>query len=205
MKCILKAGPDTTGLSFWLEGDPFLPHLLSNEIPYLQQQPGEQMSIYDFSAKSIDGRTVALSEYKGHVLLIVNTASECGFTPQYEGLEMLQKKYSEQAFSVLGFPCNQFGGQEPGDEDEIDYFCKTQYGIDFPMFAKVDVNGDDAHPLFKYLKKERPGFLGSGIIKWNFTKFLIGRNGEPIKRFAPTINPEDLQDDINDALAAARD
>ncbi|MBB4121477.1 glutathione peroxidase [Martelella radicis] len=163
------------------------------------------MSIYDFSAKSIDGRTVALSEYKGHVLLIVNTASECGFTPQYEGLEMLQKKYSEQAFSVLGFPCNQFGGQEPGDEDEIDYFCKTQYGIDFPMFAKVDVNGDDAHPLFKYLKKERPGFLGSGIIKWNFTKFLIGRNGEPIKRFAPTINPEDLQDDINDALAAARD
>ncbi|TNB49332.1 glutathione peroxidase [Martelella lutilitoris] len=159
------------------------------------------MTIYDFSAKSIDGTTVDLSRYKGHVLLIVNTASQCGFTPQYEGLEDLYRKYREQAFAVLGFPCNQFGGQEPGDEDEIDYFCKTQYDIDFPMFAKVDVNGDDAHPLFKYLKKERPGFLGSGIIKWNFTKFLVGRDGEPIRRFAPTIKPEDLQDDINDALA----
>ncbi len=163
------------------------------------------MTIYDFKAKSIDGTTVDLSDYKGHVLLIVNTASQCGFTPQYEGLEGLYRKYREQAFSVLGFPCNQFGGQEPGDEDEIDYFCKTQYDIDFPMFAKVDVNGDDAHPLFKYLKKERPGFLGSGIIKWNFTKFLIGRDGEPIKRFAPTVKPEDIQDDINDALAAATD
>ncbi|AMM83417.1 glutathione peroxidase [Martelella sp. AD-3] len=162
------------------------------------------MTIYDFSAKSIDGTTVDLSDYKGHVLLIVNTASQCGFTPQYEGLEDLYRKYREQAFSVLGFPCNQFGGQEPGDEDEIDYFCKTQFDIDFPMFAKVDVNGDDAHPLFKYLKKERPGLLGSGIIKWNFTKFLIGRDGEPIKRYAPTVKPEDIQDDINDALAAAR-
>ena len=162
------------------------------------------MTIYDFSAKSIDGTTVDLSDYKGHVLLIVNTASQCGFTPQYEGLEDLYRKYREQAFSVLGFPCNQFGGKEPGDEDEIDYFCKTQFDIDFPMFAKVDVNGDDAHPLFKYLKKERPGLLGSGIIKWNFTKFLIGRDGEPIKRYAPTVKPEDIQDDINDALAAAR-
>ncbi|QQM31318.1 glutathione peroxidase [Martelella lutilitoris] len=159
------------------------------------------MTIYDFSAKSIDGKTVDLSDYKGHVLLIVNTASQCGFTPQYEGLEDLYRKYREQAFSVLGFPCNQFGGQEPGDEDEIDYFCKMQYDIDFPMFAKVDVNGDDAHPLFKYLKKERPGFLGSGIIKWNFTKFLIDRDGVPIRRFAPTVKPEDIQDDLNDALA----
>ncbi|MET3598768.1 glutathione peroxidase [Martelella mangrovi] len=162
------------------------------------------MTIYDFSAKSIDGSTVDLSDYKGHVLLIVNTASECGFTPQYEGLEELYRKYREQAFSVLGFPCNQFGGQEPGDEAEIATFCKTQFSVDFPMFAKVDVNGDDAHPLFKYLKKERPGFLGSGIIKWNFTKFLIGRDGEPIKRYAPTVKPEEIQDDINDALAAAR-
>ncbi|PRX05046.1 UNVERIFIED_ORG: glutathione peroxidase [Martelella mediterranea] len=161
------------------------------------------MTIYDFSAKSIDGSTVDLSDYKGHVLLIVNTASECGFTPQYEGLEELYRKYREQAFSVLGFPCNQFGGQEPGDEAEIATFCKTQFSVDFPMFAKVDVNGDDAHPLFKYLKKERPGFLGSGIIKWNFTKFLIGRDGEPIKRYAPTVKPEEIQDDINDALAAA--
>ncbi|WP_319519298.1 glutathione peroxidase [uncultured Martelella sp.] len=162
------------------------------------------MTIYDFSAKSIDGSTVDLSDYKGHVLLIVNTASECGFTPQYEGLEELYRKYREQAFSVLGFPCNQFGGQEPGDEAEIATFCKTQFSVDFPMFAKVDVNGDDAHPLFKFLKKERPGFLGSGIIKWNFTKFLIGRDGEPIKRYAPTVKPEEIQDDINDTLAAAR-
>ena len=161
------------------------------------------MSVYDFTAKSITGEDVSLADFRGHVLLIVNTASKCGFTPQYEGLEMLHRKYKDQAFAVLGFPCNQFGGQEPGAEDEIAEFCKTQFDIDFPMFAKVDVNGDDAHPLFKYLKKERPGLLGSGMIKWNFTKFLIGRDGEPIKRYAPTEKPEDIQDDINDALAKA--
>lgn len=161
------------------------------------------MSIYDFSAKSITGEEVSLADFAGDVLLIVNTASKCGFTPQYEGLEMLHEKYREQGFAVLGFPCNQFGAQEPGDEQEIAAFCSTTFDVDFPMFAKIDVNGANAHPLYKYLKKERPGFLGSGMIKWNFTKFLVGRDGEPIKRYAPTDKPEDIQDDIEKALSSA--
>ena len=161
------------------------------------------MSIYDFSAKSITGEEASLADFAGDVLLIVNTASKCGFTPQYEGLEMLHEKYREQGFAVLGFPCNQFGAQEPGDEQDIAAFCSTTFNVDFPMFAKIDVNGANAHPLYKYLKKERPGFLGSGMIKWNFTKFLVGRDGEPIKRYAPTDKPEDIQDDIEKALSSA--
>lgn len=160
------------------------------------------MSVYDFEAKSITGEMLRLSEFEGKVLLVVNTASGCGFTPQYEGLEALYKAHRNAGFAVLGFPCNQFGGQEPAGEAEIADFCKTQFDIDFPMFAKIDVNGGDAHPLFKYLKKEKAGFLGSGAIKWNFTKFLIARNGEPIKRYAPTVKPEEIEDDIQAALAA---
>lgn len=160
------------------------------------------MSVYDFEAKAITGEAKSLSDFRGDVLLIVNTASGCGFTPQYAGLEMLYKTYGDQGFSVLGFPCNQFGGQEPADEAAIETFCKTQFDVSFPMFGKVDVNGDKAHPLFQYLKKEKAGFMGSGLIKWNFTKFLVGRDGEPLKRYAPTVKPEDIEDDIKRALAA---
>ena len=160
------------------------------------------MSVYDFEANAITGETVRLSEFEGQVLLVVNTASGCGFTPQYEGLENLYRAHRDEGFAVLGFPCNQFGGQEPGDEAKIAEFCKTQFDVDFPMFAKIDVNGGNAHPLFKYLKTEKSGFLGSGAIKWNFTKFLIGRNGEPIKRYAPTVKPDEIEDDIKTALAA---
>ena len=160
------------------------------------------MTIYDFSAKSITGEEISLDRYRGQVLLIVNTASACGFTPQYEGLETLYRRYRDRGFAVLGFPCNQFGAQEPGGEGEIAAFCKTQFDVDFPMFAKIDVNGENAHPLFRYLKTEKAGILGSGIIKWNFTKFLIGRDGEPVARFAPTTKPEEIIDDIEKALAA---
>ncbi len=156
--------------------------------------------VYGFAAKSIDGREVSLGDWRDKVLLIVNTASKCGFTPQYEGLEALQKKYGPQGFSVLGFPCNQFGSQEPGDEAEIANFCKLTYDVDFPMFAKVDVNGDAAHPLFKALKKAAPGLLGSEGIKWNFTKFLIDRKGEVVERFAPTTKPEALSGEIEKLL-----
>ena len=156
--------------------------------------------IYDIKAKDIEGREVPLSEYQDKVLLIVNTASKCGFTPQYEGLEALQKKYGPKGFTVLGFPCNQFGAQEPGDEAEIANFCKLTYDVDFPMFAKVDVNGDQAHPLFKALKKAAPGLLGSEGIKWNFTKFLIDRTGKVRDRFAPTTKPEALEGEIEKLL-----
>jgi glutathione peroxidase len=156
--------------------------------------------IYGFEAKTIDGRTVSLGEWKDKVLLIVNTASKCGFTPQYEGLEKLNTTYGPKGFAVLGFPCNQFGAQEPGDEAEIARFCKLTYDVDFPMFAKVDVNGDDAHPLYKALKKAAPGLLGSEAIKWNFTKFLVGRDGVVVDRFAPTTKPEDLAKDIEKLL-----
>ena len=156
--------------------------------------------IYDQTVKTIDGREVKLADWKGQVLLIVNTASKCGFTPQYEGLEALQKKYGDKGFSVLGFPCNQFNGQEPGDEAEIASFCKLTYDVDFPMFAKVDVNGDAAHPLFKALKKAAPGLLGSEAVKWNFTKFLVGRDGTVIDRFAPTTKPDAIAGDIEKAL-----
>jgi glutathione peroxidase len=159
-------------------------------------------SILSHSAKTIDGHTVSLGDWAGKVLLIVNTASKCGFTPQYAGLEALQKNYADRGFSVLGFPCNQFGAQEPGDEAEIADFCKLTYDVDFPMFAKVDVNGDAAHPLWRDLKKAAPGLLGSEGIKWNFTKFLIDRNGQVVDRFAPTTKPEELTGAIEKLLAS---
>jgi glutathione peroxidase len=154
------------------------------------------MSIYDFEAKTIDGTTQKLDAYKGKALLIVNVASKCGFTPQYTGLEALQKKLGDKDFNVLGFPCDQFGHQEPGNEDEIKNFCSLTYDVTFPMFAKVDVNGDNAHPIYKYLKQEKTGFLGTGAIKWNFTKFLVDKNGNVVKRYAPTDKPEDIEKDI---------
>jgi glutathione peroxidase len=157
-------------------------------------------SVYDFSAKTIDGQDVTLGEWRDKVLLIVNTASKCGFTPQYEGLEKLHEEYAARGLAVLGFPCNQFGGQEPGDEAEIANFCSLTYDVHFPMFAKVDVNGDGAHPLFAYLKKAARGVLGTEAIKWNFTKFLVDRNGAVIDRFAPTEKPEALRPKIEALL-----
>ncbi|OYU15722.1 MAG: glutathione peroxidase [Alphaproteobacteria bacterium PA4] len=156
--------------------------------------------IFDITARSIDGREVPLAEWQNQVLLIVNTASKCGFTPQYDGLEALQKTYGAKGFSVLGFPCNQFGAQEPGDEAEIANFCKLTYDVDFPMFAKVDVNGDKAHPLFKLLKTAAPGLLGTTAIKWNFTKFLVARDGRVVDRYAPSTTPEALAADIEKLL-----
>jgi glutathione peroxidase len=156
--------------------------------------------IFNHSVRTIDGKDVTLADWRGKVLLIVNTASKCGFTPQYEGLEALQKQYAGKGFSVLGFPCNQFGAQEPGDEAEIANFCKLTYDVDFPMFAKVDVNGDSAHPLFKALKAAAPGLLGSEGIKWNFTKFLVDRSGKVVDRFAPTTKPEAIAADIEKLL-----
>ena len=158
------------------------------------------MSVYDFSATRLDGHEEALSAYRGKVLLIVNTASQCGFTPQYSGLQALYEKYATDGFSVLGFPCNQFGAQEPGGEAAIGAFCETNYRVSFPLFAKIEVNGDGAHPLYKYLKDTRPGLLGSGAIKWNFTKFLIGRDGEPVARYAPQTKPQDLEAPIKALL-----
>ena len=158
------------------------------------------MSVYDFSVETIKGEKTNLDTYKGDVLLIVNTASKCGFTPQYKGLQSIYESHKEQGLSVLGFPCNQFGGQEPGSSDEIMEFCELNYGVNFPMFAKVDVNGDGAHPLFKYLAAEAPGILGSKAIKWNFTKFLVDRNGQVVKRFAPTDKPETIEKHIQELL-----
>lgn len=157
-------------------------------------------SIYDFTARDIEGHERALSEYRGKLLLIVNTASQCGFTYQYEGLEALHRKYADQGVEVLGFPCNQFGDQEPGDAEEIKSFCSLTYDVTFPMFAKIDVNGPSAHPLYGYLKSEARGLLGSKSIKWNFTKFLVGRDGKVIGRFAPTTKPEALDRVIAKAL-----
>ncbi len=151
------------------------------------------MSIYDFSAARLGGHDESLGDWRGRVLLVVNTASACGFTPQYAGLEALYEKLEPKGLTVLGFPCNQFGGQEPGSEIEIGAFCQKNYGVTFPMFAKVDVNGANAHPLFKYLTGAKPGFLGTEAIKWNFTKFLIGRDGEPVSRHAPQTKPEELE------------
>lgn len=156
--------------------------------------------IHDFEAQTIDGRTVSLGDWHGQVLLIVNTASKCGFTPQYAGLEALHAKFAPKGFAVLGFPCNQFGAQEPGDEAEIANFCKLRYDVGFPMFAKVDVNGEAAHPLYKTLKKAAPGLLGSEAIKWNFTKFLVRRDGTVVERFAPTTKPADIAADIEKLL-----
>ena len=151
------------------------------------------MPIYDFTVTRLDGTTGSLQPYEGKVLLIVNTASECGFTPQYKGLEALHREFAERGFAVLGFPCNQFGAQEPGGREQIAQFCETNYGVTFPMFEKIDVNGDAAHPLYRWLKKEAPGVLGSERIKWNFTKFLLDREGRVAARFAPTTKPEELK------------
>ncbi|WP_395443481.1 glutathione peroxidase [Caulobacter sp. UC70_42] len=151
------------------------------------------MSVYDYSAKTLDGQDVSLADYRGQVLLIVNTASKCGFTPQYEGLEALYKSHKDRGFTVLAFPCNQFGAQEPGNAEEIANFCSLTYDVTFPVMSKIDVNGADAHPLYRFLKKEQKGLLGTEAIKWNFTKFLIGKDGEVVERFAPTVKPEDLK------------
>ena len=158
------------------------------------------MSVYDYSATRLDGTEESLDRYRGQVLLIVNTASECGFTPQYAGLEALYDKLHGAGLTVLGFPCNQFGAQEPGGEAEIGQFCQKSYGVTFPMFAKIEVNGERAHPLYKYLKDAKPGLLGSENIKWNFTKFLIDRNGEPVARYAPQTKPEELEAPIRKLL-----
>lgn len=157
-------------------------------------------SVHEFKARAITGEEIPLDHYKGKALLIVNTASACGYTPQYAGLEALHKKYQDRGFAVLGFPCNQFGKQEPGSEAEIAAFCKKNYGVTFPMFAKVDVNGDQAHPLFDYLKKSLPGLLGTEPIKWNFTKFLIDKEGKPIERFAPATKPESIEKTVETLL-----
>jgi glutathione peroxidase len=155
---------------------------------------------FDFTARSLDGKDTSLKDYSGKVLLIVNTASKCGFTPQYEGLEALYRKYRERGLIVLGFPCNQFGEQEPGDADEIGSFCQKNYGVSFPMFEKVDVNGEQAHPLYRWLKQSARGVLGTEGIKWNFTKFLVDRKGTVKDRYAPATKPEDLAKDIEKLL-----
>ena len=157
-------------------------------------------SIQDFEAIDITGKTVRLADQAGKLLLIVNTASQCGFTPQFAGLEKLWEAYKDRGLVVMGFPSNEFGRQDPGSNDEIASFCQLNYGVSFPMMAKVDVNGGDAHPLFQWLKTEAPGLLGSKAIKWNFTKFLVGRDGQVIKRYAPQDKPESLADDIEAAL-----
>lgn len=159
-------------------------------------------TVYDFEAQSITGQSVKLDQFKGQVLLIVNTASKCGFTPQFEGLEGLWKSYQGKGLTVLGFPCNQFGSQDPGSDSEIASFCQLNYGVSFPMMSKVDVNGPNAHPLYQWLVKEAPGILGTKAIKWNFTKFLIGKDGQVLGRYAPTDKPAGLKADIEKALAA---
>ena len=156
-------------------------------------------SVYDFTATSLAGQEIQLKQYEGQVLLIVNTASQCGFTPQYKGLQELYQTFSRRGFAVLGFPCNQFGHQEPGDAREIEQFCSTNYAVTFPMFAKIDVNGSNAHPLYQYLKGEKSGLLGSAI-KWNFTKFLVDRAGQVVERYAPTARPDGLTREIEALL-----
>jgi glutathione peroxidase len=158
-------------------------------------------SIYDFEAQQIGGQTVPLSQFRGKPMLIVNTASACGFTPQFAGLEELHKRYADRGLVVLGFPCNQFGSQDPGSNEEIASFCQVNYGVSFPMMAKIDVNGADAHPLYRWLTAEAPGMLGSKAIKWNFTKFLVGKDGTVLKRYAPQDAPQKLAKDVEAALA----
>ncbi|KAF1027748.1 MAG: Hydroperoxy fatty acid reductase gpx1 [Burkholderia plantarii] len=157
-------------------------------------------TLYSFHANALDGADVSLDDYRGKVLLIVNTASECGFTPQYAGLQQLHTRFAGRDFAVLGFPCNQFGGQEPGSADQIGAFCEQRFGVTFPMFAKVDVKGDAAHPLFRYLSETAPGILGTKAIKWNFTKFLVDREGRVIKRYAPSTKPDAIAADIEAQL-----
>jgi len=158
------------------------------------------VTVYDFRAKTIDGIDASLSDYRGQVLLIVNVASRCGFTPQYQGLEKLYAKYGDRGFSILGFPCNQFGNQEPGSEQDIKDFCSTSYRVTFPLFSKIEVNGPDAHPLYQFLKSAKPGLLGTKRIKWNFTKFLLDRKGNPIRRYSPQAKPESIGHDIESLL-----
>lgn len=154
------------------------------------------MTVYQFDAKKINGETISLSEYQGDVLIIVNTASNCGFTTQYKELQELYEQYKEKGFTVLGFPCNQFMNQEPGTESDIQSFCEMNFGVTFPLFSKVDVNGKNAHPLFQYLTEEAPGVLGMKAVKWNFTKFLVNRSGEVVERYAPNTNPKEISQDI---------
>jgi glutathione peroxidase len=159
------------------------------------------ITIYDFSADSLSGAPINLEQYRGKILLIVNTASECGYTPQYKGLEAVYRQFKDKGVEVLGFPCNQFGKQEPGTADDIGAFCKKNYDVTFPMFAKIKVNGADAHPLYKHLKSQAPGVLGTEAIKWNFTKFLVKKDGTVYKRYAPQTTPEELAGDIEKLLA----
>ena len=159
--------------------------------------------VYDFEAKTLRGEPRSMADYRGKTLLIVNVASACGFTPQYTGLEALYRKYHDRGFEVLGFPCNQFGGQEPGSADDIATFCSTKYDVTFPLFAKIDVNGAHAHPLYEYLKSEAPGALGTKAIKWNFTKFLVNANGEVVERYGSSTTPEQIEADVAKALADA--
>jgi glutathione peroxidase len=158
------------------------------------------MNIYDIEVRTIEGRPQKMDAYRGKTLLVVNVASKCGFTPQYEGLQALHERHRDKGFAVLGFPCNQFGHQEPGSEEEIQRFCSTTYNVTFPLFAKIDVNGDNAHPLYKHLKSEKKGLLGSEAIKWNFTKFLVGPDGTVLKRYAPTDTPESIDADLDSML-----
>ncbi len=157
-------------------------------------------SVYGFSANTLSGKPISLNDYAGKVVLIVNTASKCGFTPQYKGLEELYQKYKDKGLVILGFPCNQFGNQEPGSSSKISEFCEINYGVTFPLFDKIDVNGENAHPLFDFLKTEKPGILGTKKIKWNFTKFLVNKKGEVVKRFAPIATPNQIEADITALL-----
>ena len=159
--------------------------------------------LYGFSARTLAGKEFELEQYRGKVVLVVNTASQCGMTPQYAGLEALHRKFEAKGLAVLGFPCNQFGNQEPGGADEIASFCQKNYGVSFQMFDKIEVNGGNAHPLYQWLRREAPGVLGSEAIKWNFTKFLVGRDGKVVKRFAPQTEPKSLEADIENQLAGA--
>ena len=159
-------------------------------------------TVYDFSARQINGKDISLAQFKGKVMLIVNTASKCGFTPQFGGLEKLHNSHAARGLAVLGFPCNQFGAQDPGTDGEIKSFCQLNYGVNFLMMGKIDVNGPAAHPLYKWLSAEAPGVFGSKAIKWNFTKFLVGKDGYVIRRYAPTDKPSDIAKDIDTALAA---
>ncbi|MEC0372586.1 glutathione peroxidase [Paenibacillus chibensis] len=158
------------------------------------------MSVYDYQARTLQGKEIPLSDYQDQVLLIVNTASKCGFTPQYRGLQELYEKFHDKHFEILGFPSNQFAHQEPGENEDIAEFCQVNYGVSFPMFEKTDVNGDEAHPLFKHLAKEAPGVLGSKAIKWNFTKFLVDKKGRVVKRYAPQTTPDKIEEDIKKLL-----